>query len=388
MMDSSQRQIIHVDMDAFYASVEQLDRPELRGQAVIVAGAADARGVVSSASYAARAFGVRSAMPTGRAVRLCPQAVVVAGRMQRYVDVSGQIREIFERYTPLVEPLSIDEAFLDVTGCGRLWGGACQIGRGIKQAIKDELGLTASLAVAPNKFLAKLGSDLRKPDGFVVITVDNQQEILDPLPVGRIWGIGKVTAGVLQERGIATIGDLRKRSVEELKAIVGDQAVGLLRLAQGVDDRPVETERETKSISSEHTFAEDVADKELLLGVLLTQVEQVGWRLRRHGLTARTVTLKVRYGDFRTLTRSKTIDEPTATTEILWRHVKRLFEAWSKRSFGALRLIGFGTSLLQEQGKGQQELFVDPQEDKQRQLDETLDAIRARFGSGAVRRHS
>jgi DNA polymerase-4 len=227
------RQIIHVDMDAFYASVEQRDRPELRGKAVIVAGNPKARGVVSAASYEARKFGVHSAMPTAQALRRCPHAILLPVRMERYAEVSHEIQSIFERYTPLVEPISLDEAFLDVTASTNLFGSAERIGRSIKEQILSQTQLTASVGVAPNKFLAKLASDLKKPDGFVVITEHNKQEVLDPLGVGRIWGVAKVTEKALHSRGIRTIADLRAASEIELRSIVGNDAAELLRLARG-----------------------------------------------------------------------------------------------------------------------------------------------------------
>ena len=231
------RQIIHVDMDAFYASVEVLDNPDLRGKPVIVGGDADSRGVVAAASYEVRKFGVRSAMPMRQAVKLCPHAIILPVRMHRYIEFSHKIHTIFERYTPLIEPISIDEAFLDVTGCPQ---DAMAIGRAIKVTIKKETGLTASLGIAPNKFLAKVASDLKKPDGFVVITEADKQQILDPLPVGTIYGVGKVTGKILQSQGIRTITQLRQVPLEKLRPLVGNFAGELLDLACGIDNRPVE----------------------------------------------------------------------------------------------------------------------------------------------------
>ncbi len=382
------RQIIHVDMDAFYASVEQFDRPELRGMPVIVGGPANARGVVSAASYEVRPFGVHSAMPTAQAIRRCPQAIVLPVRMERYVEVSRQIRAIFERYTPLVEPISLDEAFLDVAGSVNLFGPAEQIGRTIKQEIRAQTQLTASVGVAPNKFLAKLASDLDKPDGFVVITEQNKQAILDPLGVGRIWGVGKVTEKALRERGIRTIGDLRRRPPEELQTLLGNAAEHLLRLAHGDDDRDVESDRRHKSLSSEQTFATDVDDTTVLLAVLLEQVEEVAERLRRHDLEARTITLKLRYGDFRTVTRSETLGEATHLTAPLWQAAERVFRQWHRRSGGALRLLGFGATGLSPAGVGQASLFTDPELERLKRLDKTVDAIRNRYGKRSLHRGS
>jgi len=380
------RRIIHVDMDAFYASVEQFDHPEFQGKAVIVGGDARSRGVVSAASYEARKFGVHSAMPTAQAMRLCPHAVLLPVRMGRYAEISHTIHAIFETYTPLVEPLSLDEAFLDVTDSTDLFGSAEAIGRAIKTRIKEQTHLTASVGIAPNKFLAKLASDLRKPDGFVIVTEQNRQEILDPLPVGRIWGVGKVTERSLCARGIETIGQLRRCSPAELQRIVGNAAEELLRLARGEDDRPVEPDRRCKSLSSERTFATDVGDRDVLWGVLMEQVEEVAQRLRRRQLKARTITLKLRYGDFRTVTRSQTLGEASNLTLPLWKAAERVLRKWQTRSAGALRLLGFAASGLESERAGQQLLFPDPEQERLKRLDEVVDRIRDRYGQHAVHR--
>jgi len=373
-------------MDAFYASVEQYDHPELKGRAVVVGGDPHGRGVVSAASYEARAFGVHSAMPMAQALRRCPQAAVLPVRIERYAEVSHVIGAIFERYTPLVEPISLDEAFLDVTGSTNLFGNAEQIGRTIKDEIREQTHLTASVGIAPNKFLAKLASDLEKPDGFVTIDEPNKQRILDPLPVGRIWGVGKVTEKALRAHGIDTIAQLRRSTPAELEAIVGHGAAELLRLARGEDDRAVEPDRQRKSISSEQTFATDVGDAAVLLSVVLQQVEEVAHRLRRGHLKARTVTLKLRYGDFRTVTRSDTLAEATNVTQSLWEAAERIFRRWRARSAEPLRLLGMGVSGLQDERAGQQLLFADPREEKLKKLDEAVDRIRDRYGKNAVRR--
>ena len=380
------RQIIHVDMDAFFASVEQLDNPDLVGKAVIVGGDPKKRGVVSAASYEARKFGVHSAMPTSQAIRLCPNAIVLPVRMKRYAELSQQIRTIFQKFTPEVEPISLDEAFLDVTASLQLFGSTEKIGRDIKNQIKEQLGLVASVGIAPNKFLAKLASDLDKPDGFVIITEENKQRILGPLPVSRIWGVGKVTEKALKSKGINTIGQLREAPPEVLQSVLGDQTPHMLRLAQGIDNREVEPSREAKSISSEQTFATDVTDKDILLGVLLNQVEDVAQRLRINDLETRTITLKLRYGDFRTVTRSVTFDSSTNTTKILWQQSRDVFLKWHKKSAGPLRLLGFGTSGLQKAGTGQRQLFTEPEQEKQERLDKTFDDIRGKFGHDSLRR--
>ena len=380
------RQVIHVDMDAFYASAEQLDNPELIGKAVIVGGNPKQRGVVSAASYEARKFGVHSAMPMSRAIKLCPHAIVMPVRMKRYAELSKQIHAIFEEYTPQIEPISLDEAFLDVTGSLKLFDTAEKICRDIKRQIKEKLGLVASVGVATNKFLAKLASDLDKPDGFVVITEENKQQILDPLPVSKIWGVGKVTEKALKSKGINTIEQIRKASSHILRNILGDQTPHMLRLAQGIDNREVESNREAKSISSEQTFATDIIDKDILLDVLLHQVEDVAQRLRMNNLEAKTITLKLRYDDFRTITRSNTFEHPTNITKTLWQKAEQVFWDWYRKSAGPLRLLGFGASGLREAGSGQHQLFSEPEQEKQKRLDEAFDMIRDKFGHDALKR--
>jgi len=261
--------ILHVDMDAFYASVEERDRPELRGRPIIVGGTPEGRGVVAAANYVVRQFGVHSAMATAKALKLCPAAIVLPPQMEHYSQISSSIREIFRRYTPNIEPLSLDEAFLDATESVRLFGSVETIGRRIKQDIQDELNLVASVGVAPNKFLAKLASDLEKPDGFTVIHPDRVQDVLDPLPVNRIWGVGKSTKVKLDEIDVQTIRDLRQLSRGQLKAAFGQTGERFWRLARGLDDRPVVTDRDAQSISHETTFAVDVTDMDILQAWLM-----------------------------------------------------------------------------------------------------------------------
>src|SRR5579863_1122168 len=290
--------ILHVDMDAFYASVEERERPELVGKPLIVGGTPQGRGVVAAANYAVRKFGVHSAMPTSTALRLCPQAIVLRPRLDYYAAVSEEIREILYRFTPLVEPLSLDEAFVDVTGSELLFGPSVEIGRRIKREIREALRLVASVGVAPNKFLAKIASDLEKPDGFVVVEPANVQEFLDPLPVGRLWGVGRVTGLALDKLGIRTIGDVRKMSLAVLQQHFGKAGEHLWCLSQGIDERRVVPDRETKSISHETTFSVDISDSEVLRAWLVELSEQVGCRLRRHNLSGRTVQIKIRLADF------------------------------------------------------------------------------------------
>jgi len=380
------RQIIHVDMDEFFAAVEKLDRPELRGKCILVGGDPTRRGVVSTASYEARAFGCHSAMPMARAVRQCPQAIVVRPRGERYGEVSEEIFRVFESFTPQVEPLSIDEAFLDVTGCERLFGPSEAMGEQIKRAVRQAIGLTASVGVAPNKFLAKLASDLEKPDGLTVIDESNVHRVLDPLGIRKLWGVGPAAARTFERLNIRTIGELRLASPKLIRDTLGDMGEHFQRLAAGLDDRPVTPDSQAKSIGQEVTFATDIGEMETLSGVLLGQVEQVGRRLRRHGLKSRTVTLKLRYGDFTTLTRSKTLAAGTDVTAELWAASGGLFDVWRAAAGRPLRLLGMTASQLREGGGEQLSLFGDAGKDKQGRLDKAMDEISERFGSDAVGR--
>src|SRR5216684_914134 len=316
--------ILHVDMDAFYASVEERDNPDLVGKPVIVGGTAEGRGVVCAANYVARQYGIHSAMPAVTAVRLCPQGVFLPLRMDHYAQISREIREILDRFTPLVEPLSLDEAFLDVTGCEGLFGPAPQIGRKIKEEIRSRVRLVASVGVAPNKFLAKMASDLKKPDGFVVVAPRGIHDFLDPLPIGRLWGVGKVSGKAFQKLGITTIGQLRQLSMAILEGHFGKSGRHFWQLANGIDDRRVIPDREAKSISHETTFAEDIGRLDVLREWLMEQTEQVARRLRRHQLVGRTVQLKIRFQDFSTITRSQTLSEPTNITQEIWQAAAEL----------------------------------------------------------------
>ncbi len=380
------RQIIHVDMDEFFAAVEKLDNPRLRGKCLLVGGDPSARGVVSTASYEAREFGCRSAMPMVTAIRLCPHAVVLPVRGARYREVSEKLFEVLARFTPVVEPLSIDEAFLDVTGSRRLWGDGERIGHEIRRAIRREVGLTASVGVAPNKFLAKLASDLRKPDALVTITAETVHEVVDPLSVRKLWGVGPAAEAALERQGIRTIGQVRRTPPELLTRWFGSQGGQLARLAAGLDDRPVTPDTEAKSIGQETTFPVDLGELDALRAVLLEHVEQVGRRLRRHGLRARTVTVKLRTGDFTTRTRSATLPSATDVTGELWATAQGLLSAWAARGVRPLRLLGVTASGLTTARGEQLPLFADPARQKQRQLDAALDGITERFGRGAVRR--
>ncbi len=378
------RAILHVDMDAFFASIEQLDRPEFRGKPVLVGGDGP-RGVVAAASYEARAFGCHSAQPMSIARRCCPDAVIMPPRGRRYREVSAIVFEILDSYTPLVQPLSIDEAFLDVTGSTQLHGAPRRIAASIRQRIVREIGITASVGVAPNKFLAKLASDMNKPDGLTVIKPDRIRQTLTGLPIGRMWGVGPATEKKLGDLGITTFGDLQRYPAKVLETTLGSHAGRLVALSRGEDDRDVVPDSRAKSISQEQTFAVDLEDAQSVRDVLLAQVQQVGGRLRRHGLRTGTVTVKIRYGDFQTVTRSQSFGEPTDRSDRLWPAGRRLFDRWVRSSFRPVRLIGFGAGHLTSQGE-QLELFTDDMDQQRRRLDRVTDAIAQRFGQGAIHR--
>jgi DNA polymerase-4 len=378
--------ILHVDMDAFYASVEQRDRPELRGQPVIVVGVGS-RGVVSAASYEARPFGVHSAMPMSAARRLCPQAAFLPPRMGYYARVSQQLRDVFLSFTPLVEPLSLDEAFLDVRGCEGLFGHAPQIARQIKGRIQAETGLTASVGVAPNKFLAKLASDLGKPDGLVVVPAGGAAAFLGPLPVGRVWGVGAKAEGRLHALGVRTVGQLAALPEKALVGHFGELGRHLWRLARGEDGRAVVPDAAAKSVSTETTFARDIGDREALRSWLLGLTDHLAGRLRHAGLRARTVEVKVRSSDFRTRQRAQALGQATNATDVLWQAARRLLDRGLTDDVLPVRLLGVGASRLTREGVVQGDLF-DGGRRKQEALDQTIDAIRGQFGGAAIRRGS
>ena len=378
--------ILHVDMDAFYASVEQRDRPELRGRPVIVGGTPEGRGVVSAASYEARRYGIHSAMPAATAVRQCPHAVFLRPRIDYYAEISRQIREIFERFTPLVEPLALDEAFLDIRGSVRLFGTPVEIARQIKATIREELQLVASVGVAPNKFLAKVASDLEKPDGLVVVENGRELEFLDPLPIGRLWGVGRVAGRVFEQLGIRTIGQLRRMPQDLLASKFKSAGEHLWNLAHGIDDRSVVPDHQAKSISHETTFEHNIADREVLGAWLLDLTDQVCRRVRAHSFRGRTVQLKVRFHDFRTITRSQSLPEPTDVTDEIWQTVRFLFDRRLPEPLPPVRLLGMGVSGFDVSGEQQKRLFDGEERAKQTRLDSVTDQIRERFGSAAIGR--
>jgi len=352
--------ILHVDMDAYYASVETRDRPELQGQPVIVGGTPEGRGVVAAANYVARKYGIHSAMPAARAKRLCPLAVFLPPRMEHYSDLSRQIQDIFCRFTPLVESLSLDEAFLDVTGSQSLFGTSIEIGRQIKQEISDRLQLVASVGVAPNKFLAKLASDLQKPDGLTVVDPDRIQQLLDPLPVEKIWGVGPRTRDALHHIGLREIRHLRRAGLELLVRHLGETSGHhLWQLAHGEDHRSISTERGSRSISRESTFEIDIQRGPASDRFLREAAEEVARSLRDENLRARTVRLKVRTGSFRTLSRSLTLEAPAQEPGPLFETARSLL-AEVKLEGEGIRLLGLGTgNLIPQSSPLQPGLFED-----------------------------
>jgi DNA polymerase-4 len=378
---ASSRTIIHVDMDAFYASVEQRDRAETRGSPVIVGADPRGRGVVSAASYEARRFGVHSAMPIGRALRLCPEGVFLPVDMDKYAAVSREIMGVLAGFTPLVEPLSIDEAFLDVTASRALHGDGPAIARAIKAKIRAQVLLAASVGVASNKFVAKVASDLEKPDGLVVVQSGREAEFLAPLPVSRLWGVGKVTGAELDAMGIRTIGQLAVVPSAHLEARFGRHGPDLLALARGLDDRMVEPDAAPKSMGAEETFERDTRDVELLRATLREQSERVARELRAEGYAGRTVTLKLRFADFSTITRAHTAD-PTQDGLTIFRAADALFTRL--RLSQAVRLIGVSVSSLGSGGAGQLSL-LEPDALRRERLARAVDRLANRFGEKTIR---
>jgi DNA polymerase IV len=378
------RAVLHIDMDAFYASVEELDNPELKGTPLIVGGTSG-RGVVAAASYAVRRFGVHSAMPMSEALRLCPGAVCVAPRMARYQEISARVFSIFHEFTPLVEGLSLDEAFLDVTSSLKLLGSPEEIGAGIRRRIRDLTGLTASVGVAPNKLLAKIASDLRKPDGMYVLDPDSMRDVLDALPIEKLFGVGRKTLPGVHAAGIRTFGDARHASDGQLWRAFGRHGKTMRDRASGLDDRPVLPDREEKSISAEDTFATDIRSHADLYVELLRLSDRTASRLRAHALFAATVNVKIRRADFATFTRQRALGAPTNDTGVIADTAKELLAAWlTAQPRAAIRLLGVGVSELQE--AMQQDLFAAP--NAPTGLDSTVDGIRERFGKGSLTRAS
>lgn len=372
--------IIHVDMDAFFASVEQRDNPELRGRPVAVGGSPDQRGVVAAASYEARRFGVRSAMAMAIAVKLCPGLVIVPTNHRRYKQVSDVVMEIFRSYTPVVEPLSLDEAFLDVTGSEKLFGSPETIGMEIQRRIEEELQLSASVGIGPNKFIAKLASDYQKPGGFTVIPSEKVLDFLTPLPVEKIWGTGEKTVDRLKRVGIKTIGQLRELSLDFLEGSFGRYGRALYGFARGKDDRQVEPHREAKSIGREITFPEDVGNMEELRQTLRALAEEVGRSLRRKDIKCGSVTLKIKYPDRQLVTRTERLPEPTNLTGIIYETAGFLL---NKHCKPPVRLIGITCTGLT--GERLITLFRDEKQVREEKITATLDKLKDRYGEDVVR---
>lgn len=384
---------MHVDMDAFFASIEQLDHPEYKGHPVIVGGLSS-RGVVATCSYEARKFGVHSAMPISRAKKLCPDGIYVYPRMDRYKEVSHQIFSIMKEFTPHIEPLSIDEAFLEVSGMSTMYSGPKALGRAIKDRVFEETGLIISAGLAPNKFLAKLASDLDKPDGLVVIPYGREKEILAPLPIKRIWGVGPRTEKILKTGGFHLMRHIQALPDESsLIPLVGNQARRIWELANGIDDRPVETDRKIQSIGAEETYEEDLTDGNAIELEFRYFANRLSKRLRKRNLLGHTVSIKVRYDDFTTVSRQKRLDTPSdhehvffETALLLWN--KLMQDKTSGLTFmdppGPIRLLGLTVSGLDEEVPMQDSLFDSPQNESEDKLASVLDSLESKFGETAV----
>ncbi|CAB4885686.1 unannotated protein [freshwater metagenome] len=373
--------ILHVDMDAFYASVAELDHPELRGKAVVVG--AGARGVVLSANYAARKFGIRAAMPVGRAQRMAPHAIFIAPEHHRYAEISARVMEIFSTYTPIVEPISLDEAFLDVTGAQKLLGTGREIAQKIRAEVQSKEGITCSVGIASNKFIAKLASQHCKPDALMEITDDRIIEFLHPLPVGAMWGVGPKTGESLQRLGLHTIGDIAKTPRGTLIRALGEAAgASLYELAWGRDFRDVSNEEPDKSISAAETFAQDLDNPEEILREYLRLTEKASARLRDRALFTKTISIKVRFADFTTINRSKTLPLAIDSTQEIYEVVRTLYQAL-KIDRARLRLVG--VSLENLQSDAHEQMLLGSREKGWRDADTAIDRARARFGSSSVR---
>lgn len=379
------KRILHVDMDAFYASIEQLDNPEYRGKPVVVGALPDegnARGVVSAASYEARKFGVHSAMPISRAYKACPKAIFVIPRMARYAEISEEIMKVFERYSPLVEQISIDEAFLDCSGTDHLFGDDESLGKKIKADVKSTTGLTASIGIAGNKSVAKIASDLEKPDGLTICPRGKEKEFLADLNLSRLWGAGKKTIEKLNEKGYFFIRDIQNSSLEVLQRSLGKHGVKLYELANGIDRRAVSNYRERKSISEERTYLEDTGDIKELEKTLFRISERLSHSMRVKGLRGKTITLKIRFSDFETFTRSQTLSNYFNDTNTMRQYAWQAFKTFNSQK--KVRLIGISMSNLDNQiaEPEQLELFSNEQANE---TDRVLDELKAKFGSGITR---
>ena len=376
-------EILHVDMDAFFASVEEADDPTLKGKAVVVG--AGPRAVVTSANYVARTFGIRAAMPVAQARRLAPHAIFLPNRHYRYGEVSSEVMSIFRDFSPLVEPLSLDEAFLDVTGATRLIGTAREIGNQIRARIDNELHITCSVGISTTKLIAKLASSRCKPNGLLEIPQERVLDFLHPLPVRELWGVGPKTAEALIRLGLETIGDIAQTPPHTLiRALGAGQGESLYELAWGRDPREVAESVVDKSIGAEETFAHDLDESEELLAQLLRVTERAARRLRDQKLATRTISIKIRFSDFTTITRSKTIDLPTNSTQEIYDQVRRLFNALALVR-ARVRLVGVRLENLESDQGLLEQLTLGSREKGWRQVDKALDRARRRFGGGALK---
>lgn len=375
---------MHVDMDAFYAAVEELDDPSLRGKPVIVgAKPEDGRGVVSTANYIARKYGLHSAQPISEAYRLCPHGVYLYPRFARYKELSDKVFEILNSVSPSVEPISIDEAFVDLTGTQRLLGDPVETAKRIKKSIKDSTGLVASIGVAPNKFLAKLASDHDKPNGFVVIQNDNVREFLDKLPIRDLWGVGAATEKTLQEIGITTVEDLARTPLDTLKRKLGEHGESLWRLSQGIDDRPVASDSNRKGISKETTYKKDVTKLDRKKSTFRYLADKLAARMREKGISGKTITVKIRYTGFITITRSDTLSRPISTSDELYREALKLALPELQ---GSVRLLGIRISNLTGEEGEQIPLFGRDEIEKTKRLEQALDSIHEKYGDNSIDR--
>lgn len=382
-----ERYIVHVDMDAFFAAVEERDNPSIRGKPVIVGAdpkAGRGRGVVSACSYEARKFGIHSAMPISIAYRKCHNAIFLRPDMARYGRVSRKIYDILYDFTPEIEPVSVDEAFLDISGTYRLFGTPTQTCSLIKSKIKDQTHLIASVGLAPTKMAAKIASDFGKPDGFIEVTREGLLDFLWPLDIGKIWGLGKKTEAILNNMGAKTIGDLAKMEIRKLIDVFGKNGADLWQLANGIDERVIQTETEAKSISNEVTFDKDVTDKDIIKGALESLSEKVSGRLRKEGSKGRTITLKIRLEGFHTYTRAVTIPEATNFADIIYRQIKELYENFDTKG-KRVRLLGIKVSNLLSSGF-KDSLFRKKDDEKREGIHKAIDKIKIKFGENSVRR--
>ena len=383
---SRERYIVHVDMDAFFAAIEQRDNPQFRKKPVIVG--ADpkdgkGRGVVSTCSYEAREFGIHSAMPISLAYRRCPQAIFLPVNMEKYAAVSEKIYDILYGFSPQIEPVSIDEAFLDITKSYHLFGTPLKTCMLIKSEIKKEVRLTASIGLAPTKMTAKISSDLKKPDGLVEVTQEGLLDFLWPLDIEKIWGLGKKTKAAFNNMGIKTIGDLAHTDVRRLTAVFGKNGMYFWKLANGIDEREVEAEGESKSISNEATFEEDTSNRPKIEGALMALCEKVSYRLRKEGLKGKTITLKIRFQGFKTYTRALTFCRATNFSDVIYKGIKSLYVNFGEEK--KVRLVGVKISNLVS-ADFPDTLFKDKLEEKREKVHRAVEEIREKFGTKAIRR--